>query len=429
MKCSKCGHEHDTSLDYCPYCESNTHPPNITTPEQAANKEKLNFFFLLPVISVLAVIFPPFSTIAAIILLIIRFVKTKDKPRKRKNTIIYTSIIAGLIILFVSWVSIDVYLENKPVNDIIKYTQNGDFEAAQAVINKQNDKGNRKIEFRLATSDCYAAQGKFDQAAEVLIDYIENSSLKSFIGNDVLDRLRNLYDKTSDSVKDRINHSYASIDADKAAKEQERQTKAEKARLEQETAEKQKQEAAEKAKQDAALQEQQKAEAAKKAEAAEAAQKKQQEEAAANAQANAAQKAEEDYVNYISSCNTYSYDEISRNYTQYVGKKVVYYGEVSQILSEVNGVVTLSLSITPSDYGIWTDPIIVVYQRKNENEPRILEDDFITVYGSYSGLKEYKRVITGGTVMNPTISAQYISWDSPSIPGSAKADNYENGGE
>ena len=45
MKCSECGHEHDTNLDYCPYCENNTHPPNISMPEQTVNKEKLNFFF------------------------------------------------------------------------------------------------------------------------------------------------------------------------------------------------------------------------------------------------------------------------------------------------------------------------------------------------------------------------------------------------
>ena len=418
MKCSECGHEHDTNLDYCPYCENNTHPPNISMPEQTVNKEKLNFFFLLPVISVLAIVFPPFSTIAAIILLIIRFVKTKDKPRKRKNTIIYTSIVVGLIILFVSWINIDIYLENKPVNDIIKYTQNGDFAAAQAVINKQNEKGNRKIEFRLATSDCYAAQGKFDQAAEILIEYIENSSLKAFIGNNVLDRLRNLYDKTFDSVKDRINQAYASIDADKAAKEQERQAKAGKARLEQE--------AAEKIKQDAALQEQQKAKAAKKAEEAEAAQKKQQEEANAKAEADAAKRRQEEFNSFIDSCQSYTYDDISRSPSYYKGKPITYYGKVRQVISENNGKVTFVLCVTNKGYGYWDDPIVVDYQL-GADEERILEDDFLTFYGNYQGIKEYERINSGTTIMTPTALARHVN-GANALSGSAKADGHENGG-
>lgn len=81
------------------------------------------------------------------------------------------------------------------------------------------------------------------------------------------------------------------------------------------------------------------------------------------------------------------------------------HGEVIQVLEDGLDV-THRINITKDDY-YWKDTIIVTYTRKSSTESRILEDDIVDVYGTFSVMYTYKSVI-GGDVTVPMISAKYV---------------------
>ncbi len=109
---------------------------------------------------------------------------------------------------------------------------------------------------------------------------------------------------------------------------------------------------------------------------------------------------------YKASCKSISYVDIARNPNNYVGQKSVFSGKVIQV-QESGKRVVLRVNVTRGEYGIWDDTVYVDYQRKDDNESRVLEDDIITMYGEIKGIKDYTAVF-GNQISIPHLEVEYI---------------------
>jgi hypothetical protein len=114
---------------------------------------------------------------------------------------------------------------------------------------------------------------------------------------------------------------------------------------------------------------------------------------------------EEIRTQYISKCSSYSYGEIARNPDAYIGKYAALTGEVIQVIEDGTDY-TLRVNITKGTY-TWSDTILVTYTQKDSQEPRILEDDIINLYGVLGGTHTYETVM-GAQLTVPIMDAEYI---------------------
>lgn len=107
-------------------------------------------------------------------------------------------------------------------------------------------------------------------------------------------------------------------------------------------------------------------------------------------------------------CKSYSYKELARNPEQYKGKSVKFTGEVVQV-SEASSDLYYSvyrINVTKGNYGYYDDTVYVTFDNSSVNS-RILEDDKVTFYGSFQGLKTYTTVM-GAELTIPWVQAEYI---------------------
>ena len=112
---------------------------------------------------------------------------------------------------------------------------------------------------------------------------------------------------------------------------------------------------------------------------------------------------EEARAEYIDSCEYVAYSDIARNPDQYQSRHVTFNGTVVQV-SEGSG---NSVVYRIATAGAYDDVIYVTYTRK-EGESRILEDDFITIYGDCDGVTSYESVL-GGTITIPSVKMKYFT--------------------
>lgn len=110
---------------------------------------------------------------------------------------------------------------------------------------------------------------------------------------------------------------------------------------------------------------------------------------------------------YIKNCKSYTYNEIARNPESYKGYFAKFTGEVIQVMEDGDEY-TLRVDITKGKYG-WDDTILVAYEKQDSSEPRILEDDVITMYGMLWGTHTYETVL-GASVTIPLFFAEYIDF-------------------
>lgn len=118
-------------------------------------------------------------------------------------------------------------------------------------------------------------------------------------------------------------------------------------------------------------------------------------------------KEEQEKQSFISSCQTYTFEQMARNPNNFKGTNVKVTGEVVQALygsSSVDLRINITKKGTYSPY--YTDTIYVVYEPK-PGEDKILEDDIITVYGTSKGDYSYTSTI-GSKITLPLIDAKYI---------------------
>ena len=115
---------------------------------------------------------------------------------------------------------------------------------------------------------------------------------------------------------------------------------------------------------------------------------------------------EEKIAAFKSECETYSYETIARNPDNYVMEQVRFRGEVIQVIEDGDDY-TLRINVTKGDYGFWSDTIYVEYTKNDSSEPRILEDDIVTIYGYCMGTVTYETIF-GASVTIPAVLALYV---------------------
>lgn len=99
-----------------------------------------------------------------------------------------------------------------------------------------------------------------------------------------------------------------------------------------------------------------------------------------------------------------TFEQISRNPDDYINKKVKFTGSVRQIVEGDTGVNMIRLA-TDGRY----DDIILAHYLTEIIDVRLLEDDEITIYGSFKGLMSYETVI-GKSVTLPYILIDRIEF-------------------
>lgn len=134
--------------------------------------------------------------------------------------------------------------------------------------------------------------------------------------------------------------------------------------------------------------EQEKLEAEKKAK--EEAEQKAKEEQEAKEKAEQEAKEKQGYDTGI------TYSQLARTPDEYKGEKCKFSGKVIQVMED-EGLYTIRLAVNGS-----YDNVILVIASTKVSESRILEDDYITVYGTSSGITTYTTVM-GASVSIPSM--------------------------
>ena len=117
---------------------------------------------------------------------------------------------------------------------------------------------------------------------------------------------------------------------------------------------------------------------------------------------------EEQAIYFKNECSIYSYDEIARYPDNYVLCQAKFTGEVMQV-TEIDDYYLLLVNVTQDEY-YWTDRIYVKYEKQSDTEPRILEDDIITMYGYLSGTTTYESIL-GQAITVPLFDVKYIEFN------------------
>ena len=113
---------------------------------------------------------------------------------------------------------------------------------------------------------------------------------------------------------------------------------------------------------------------------------------------------EQNEKSYKASCQKYAYRQLARNPEQYLGARIVETAKVLQVVEQgQNTVLRVRTLASPygSDETFWLN-----YQRK-AGESRFLENDVITFYGDFLGIKQYTAVM-GNQVAVPQVNVRYI---------------------
>ncbi|WP_087066465.1 hypothetical protein [Intestinibacillus massiliensis] len=100
---------------------------------------------------------------------------------------------------------------------------------------------------------------------------------------------------------------------------------------------------------------------------------------------------------FIQTCETYSYEELARRPEDYKGKNIKISGSVLQVDGD-------TILVDAGDIDI----IYVSYVGKQKSDPKILENDKIEFYGTYSGTITYVTVL-GSNKTVPYVYALYSS--------------------
>ena len=109
--------------------------------------------------------------------------------------------------------------------------------------------------------------------------------------------------------------------------------------------------------------------------------------------------AEEEKTKYISNCETVDYNDVKRNPDKYEDRKIKISGNVKQVIEGWFDSETILVAVGENNW-------YVTYYR-SDGESRILEGDFVTVYGKCTGVTSYEALL-GNQVTIPSISAEYI---------------------
>lgn len=107
------------------------------------------------------------------------------------------------------------------------------------------------------------------------------------------------------------------------------------------------------------------------------------------------------------SCKKIPYKNLARTPDKYKGERIKIYGQVIQVLEDGDQL-NLRVATKDSGYGEYYDDVVLVDYTYKKGESRILEDDMITVWGTYGGTYTYDSTM-GGKITVPMMEAEYFS--------------------
>lgn len=108
---------------------------------------------------------------------------------------------------------------------------------------------------------------------------------------------------------------------------------------------------------------------------------------------------------YKSNCRSIDYDDLARTPGDYEGEYVKFRGKVVQVCYEAESALYYS-SYRVATSGSYDDVIYIKVDNYGSGT-RILEDDWITIYGEYDGLYTYETVM-GASRTIPCIVVEYV---------------------
>lgn len=109
---------------------------------------------------------------------------------------------------------------------------------------------------------------------------------------------------------------------------------------------------------------------------------------------------------FKASCQDVSYNDVARNPDNYKLQKLHIYGQVVQVQDQGDDVI-LRIATKDSGYGNYYDDVYLVQYKYKEGESKILQDDFVNVYGYCFGSYTYTSVF-GAAITVPSMVASYV---------------------
>lgn len=115
---------------------------------------------------------------------------------------------------------------------------------------------------------------------------------------------------------------------------------------------------------------------------------------------------------YKDSCNEYKYKDVLRNPEDYVGEKVKITVKISTAIEEswMNDC-KYYFAYSNDEYDWWLGDEYVIFDRREEQKPKLLEDDVITVYGEIADPEHTTSLILSSSELF-AIDMKYIDFIS-----------------
>lgn len=118
------------------------------------------------------------------------------------------------------------------------------------------------------------------------------------------------------------------------------------------------------------------------------------------------QKNENDKAEFINSCQRYGYDDLVRYPDTYKDSPIIDTVVVEQVMP---GGFLSSEGYRCYEYG--TENEIVLIDDRENKEPKFIEGDVVTVYGTYYGTSKMTRLLTREKISVPCIEFQYFDFN------------------
>ena len=115
---------------------------------------------------------------------------------------------------------------------------------------------------------------------------------------------------------------------------------------------------------------------------------------------------------YKEACKEYKYKDVLRNPENYVGEKVKITVKISTVIEEswMNDC-KYYFAYSNDDYDWWLGDEYVIFDRREEQNPKLLEDDIITVYGEIASPESTTSLIISSSELF-AIDMEYIDFIS-----------------
>ena len=111
---------------------------------------------------------------------------------------------------------------------------------------------------------------------------------------------------------------------------------------------------------------------------------------------------------YKEKCESISYSDLARKPEEYDGNKIKIYGQIIQVLeTDGENEVNFRVATKDSGFGSYYDDVFLVVYTYKDNEPRLLEDDMVTMWGMYGGTYTYESTL-GSNITVPLLYAEYV---------------------